>query len=100
MGLFRLIKVEGDSMARMLPDGSFALFRAARRVRPGQTVLVQHPRFGRIVKQVTSCTDDGIGLRGLNMKSTSAEDLGRVPLKAVEGVLLWSLKPRQKLGVG
>ncbi|MEO1041507.1 MAG: S24 family peptidase [Pseudomonadota bacterium] len=93
MGLFHLIRVEGDSMARRLPHGSYALFRFRWRLRPRQIVLVHHPKFGRIVKQITAFEQDGVRLRGLNAQSTSEDDLGVVSRSAVEGVLLWSMKP-------
>ncbi|MEM7741980.1 MAG: S24 family peptidase [Pseudomonadota bacterium] len=93
MSLFRLVKVEGDSMARQLPHGSYALFFAAWRLCSGQIVLVQHPKYNRIVKQITTCDHHGVGLRGLNDQSTSEHDLGVVPREAVKGVLIWSIKP-------
>lgn len=73
-------------MEPLLPDGSFALFRAVKSVKRSDVVLVDHPEFGLIVKQVYAVSMDGtVGLRGLSHKSTSARRLGNVELDRIVG---------------
>lgn len=91
-----LVKIHGDSMAPALPDTSYALFRRKRRFSVGDIVLVDHPRFGMIVKTITRFTSDNrVGLAGLSLSSTSPAKLGVVPEAAVKGKLLLRHIPRR-----
>lgn len=81
-------------MKPRLPDGSFVLFRHARSVRPGDIVLVQHPRYGLITKSVAKIYDDGrIAIEGLSPRSTSRKQLGLISRQALRGKLLLSRPP-------
>lgn len=71
-----------------MPDGSFALFRAVKRVKRSDVVLVDHPEFGVIVKKVHAVSFNGrIALRGISMRSTSARQFGQVDPDRVLGRL-------------
>ncbi|MEM0984920.1 MAG: S24/S26 family peptidase [Pseudomonadota bacterium] len=87
MGL-RLVRAVGNSMAPRLPNGSYALFRNARRVSVGDTVLADHPRFGAIIKTVTAVHGGGVELAGADPRSTAAERLGPLPKSAVRAKLV------------
>lgn len=58
----------------------------------GDVVLVDHPDFGRIVKQVSTVgKHGGIYLRGTSRHSTSAKKLGQVTSDQVVGILVTRL---------
>ncbi|MEM6908380.1 MAG: S24/S26 family peptidase [Pseudomonadota bacterium] len=83
---WKIARIKGGSMEPLLPDGSFALFRAVKSVKRSDVVLVDHPEFGLIVKQVYAVSMDGtVGLRGLSHKSTSARRLGNVDFDRIVG---------------
>ncbi|MEM8593052.1 MAG: S24/S26 family peptidase [Pseudomonadota bacterium] len=85
---WKLARISGGSMEPLLPDGSFALFRAVKRVKRSDVVLVDHPEFGVIVKKVHAVSFNGrIALRGISMRSTSARQLGQVDPDRVLGRL-------------
>lgn len=89
MHVFSLVKVNGGSMAPVLPDGAYALFRQARSCECGDVVLVDHPQFGLIVKIVSGFTSDGrVGLAGIASLSTSPARLGMVTTASVKGKLV------------
>ncbi|MEM1195140.1 MAG: hypothetical protein AAGH57_03465 [Pseudomonadota bacterium] len=73
-------------MKPLLPDGSFALFRAVKGVKRSDVVLVDHPRFGIIVKKVSAISINGrVGLRGISSASTPSRELGHVAPDRVLG---------------
>lgn len=86
---FSLVKVNGNSMAPILPDGAYALFRQTQTCECGDVVLVDHPRFKTIVKVVSNLTSDGrVGLAGVTPLSTSPARLGTVPRASIKGKLM------------
>ena len=90
---WRVVRICGESMAPRLLPGSFALFRPARRLTSGDTVLVEHPRYGRIVKSVRAIADGEVWLQGLSPHSITADRLGSVPFQAVLGRLAFQVAP-------
>jgi len=90
---FTLSKIEGRSMLPGLIPGSYGLFKRARTSERGHTVLVEHPRFGRIVKQVKNKTPSGVTLCGTSVDSTPSEVLGVVSQTAILGRLIWVSRP-------
>ncbi|MEL6212607.1 MAG: S24/S26 family peptidase [Pseudomonadota bacterium] len=79
---WRIIKVAGVSMAPALNDGDFVIAEAGVSVgalSDGDIVVVDHPRFGAIVKAIGPV--DGSGRRrlyGVSDRSTPADALGYV----------------------
>lgn len=93
IGLYR---VHGDSMSPSLLDGDYVVtWRASsKRLRPGRIVVVDHLRFGRIVKRIERVTTDGyIRLVGDNpVFSTSTDAIGDVTAKSVRGVVIHRIR--------
>lgn len=85
---FKIVRIIGDSMSPGLPDSTYAVFRKASVIRVNDTVLVDHPTLGLIVKDVCSVSESGLRLKGRNALSTSSEQLGRVPNSAFRGRLV------------
>lgn len=87
-----LARISGASMHPLLPDGSFALFRAVKSVKRSDVVLVDHPRFGIIVKKVSAVSINGrIGLRGISSASTPSRELGHVEPDCVLGRMAFKI---------
>lgn len=80
-------------MKPRLKSGCFGLFRNEKYLNEGDTVLVDHPQYGRIVKSILQINGGEIWLTGLSLQSTPACDLGAVPTDAVLGKLVWSVQP-------
>lgn len=89
---WRLIRIDGASMAPLLEPGDFALVRLippGRAARDGEVVLATHVRYGRIVKRVAGRTPAGeLRIEGVSAASTPAVDLGALPETAVLGRLV------------
>ena len=71
--MFRLIRVDGDSMSPALENGDYILIKKARsqvKLRPGLIYVVNHDRLGRIIKRLKSVDQDGLWFSGDNPAST------------------------------
>ena len=82
-------------MSPLLPDGSYVIFRRARKLAPGDTVLVEHPQFGPIVKNIARINTDGrLALEGISPASTSSAKLGLISPECIRGKMIASRKPK------
>jgi nickel-type superoxide dismutase maturation protease len=90
---FGLFKVTGDSMLPNYRSGDFVLtFRRRRQaIKPGDVVVVDHPRFGRIIKRISAIPQpDTFTLSGDNhLASTHSEKLGEVSIDQLQGKVVW-----------
>ena len=86
-------------MAPTLAAGDYMIITKARALRPGFVVLVDHPKYGSIVKRVRSIEDSLISLEGDGPESTATEDMGLVNLAAVKGRVRWAVRPQGVLGL-
>jgi len=86
---YRLIRIDGASMGADLPDQSFAVFSSWGEAQVGDTVLVDHPSYGFIVKRLTSINPSFVRLKGASSVSLSEAQLGSVPRDALRGRLVW-----------
>jgi len=66
----------------------------ARALRPGFVVLVDHPKYGLIVKRISSVDEDFISLAGDGPDSTTTDAMGQVSLTAVQGRICWAITPK------
>ena len=89
----RLTRILGRSMQPRLQPGAYALFGPFRTLRVGDIVLVEHPRYGRIVKAIHRIDTQNLELIGLSEDSTPTQDLGQVSVDAVLGRLIFSIQP-------
>ena len=80
-------------MLPVIKPRSFALFRWTRRVQVDDIVLVEHPRFGRIIKSVRLVEKGVIELAGLSIDSVSSKALGQVTPSDIYGTLVWLSAP-------
>ncbi len=99
--LLQIIKVSGHSLDPLYQDGDFVLVSKLpllwRGIRPGDTVVFQHPRLGRLIKLVDHLEEQGRGLYvvGLAEESVDSRDFGIVPRERVLGRVIWHI-PRKE----
>lgn len=86
-----LIRVSGESMQPMLSPGTFALFRKQASYSDGDIVLVNHPRFGRIVKRAIDVGTGSLWLEGANAQSLSRESMGPIERSHINGKLIYQI---------
>ncbi len=76
-------------MEPKLRHGTFAVFRRSSRVRRGDIVLVRHPEFGWIVKEVGAIAKNGrVALNGMSRMSTGASRHSSVSRDEVFGKII------------
>jgi len=87
-------------MAPVIPQGCFVLVTNIFRflpVREGQQLLINHPKYGVIVKTVTLIDRNKlIWCRGENEMSISVIDIGPVSRKQIIGRVVQIFKPDAK----
>jgi len=92
--VLKFVKVRGESMAPTLMPGDYLIFTKARTIRSGFVVLVDHPRYGVIVKRIVSVTDTSMDLEGDGSETTSLHSLKDVALENLRGRVLLAISPK------
>lgn len=87
-----LIRVTGESMRPVLFPGTFAIFRRQTAYEDGDILLVNHPRFGRIVKRAIDVGSRSLWLEGANSNSLTRETMGPIECSQVQGKLLYQIR--------
>lgn len=89
----RIARMNGEGMGAALPDGSLALFRASKRVKRSDVVLVDHPELGPLVRKVSAIAMNGtVALRGLARDSFSSRQMGNVDPEFVYGKMMLRMR--------
>ena len=80
-------------MTPTLAPGDYLLVTKARAIRAGFVVLVDHPKYGMIIKRIASVSGETISLEGDGPESTSTESLGQVACKNINGRARLAITP-------
>ena len=89
--MLRFYKVVGASMVPALYQGDYVLCltRPLFRLRKSQVVVVNHPKYQKIVKRIKQVSDNrGYLLAGDNLQSTTSQELGFVTQESIAGLVL------------
>ena len=83
-------KVKGHSMEPDLNDGDYIVVLSLflNRLRLDDWVVIQHPQFGNIVKQICGVSSEGYKVKGLSKYSTDTESLGVIRQNMIRGKVL------------
>ncbi len=98
--LLRIIKVNGHSLAPLYQDGDFVLVSKIpvlwQGFRPGDVVVFQHARLGRLIKRIERLEDGGHSLyvMGLDAYSNDSRIFGAIPRTQVQGKVIWHFARR------
>ena len=90
-----LVRISGHSMEPALRNGDYAILKRLKspgNLDAGDIVLVNHPRFGLIIKAVRA--RDGaasVFLEGASAASTPRDELGSVGSQCVLATLVWRI---------
>ena len=97
--LLQIIKVTGHSLDPLYHHGDFVLVSQIpmlwQGIRPGDVVVFQHPRLGRLIKLVERLEDGGSSLYvvGLDANSSDSRIFDAIPRDRVEGKVIWHFVP-------
>lgn len=98
--LLRWLKVRGRSLAPRFKDGDYVLVSRIplllRGVRPGDVVVFEHPRHGKLIKQVARLEDSGRAayLLGTDEDSVDSRFFGAVPCQMILGRVIGHISSR------
>lgn len=81
-------------MSPSFNDGDFVLgLKKWLKPAPGQVLLIDHPRYGRIIKRVIDCNESGLRLAGDNAKEgVSSEEIGLINQDQIIAKVIWRSK--------
>lgn len=98
---FKIWKINGGSMAPVIPAGSFVLTSKWSQLLPvkeGQRIVIDHPVFGIIVKTVAVVDRNGfVWSKGENHESLPVEKLGPVNRSDILGRVMFVFRPEASL---
>ena len=81
-------------MSPTLAPGDYLIITKARTLRSGFVVLVDHPKYGTIVKRVKTVNPNSVHLEGDSPESTGSEDMGAIPQDLIKGRVRWAIIPK------
>lgn len=95
--MLRMIKVTGESLSPLFHEGDYVLITTIPfmicKIKPGDTVVFQHPSYGTLIKQVESTAlDEGsISVIGTNPDSVDSRRFGPIQREDVVGKVIWHI---------
>lgn len=95
--MFKILKVTGESLSPLFQAGDFVLVGMrpgfTRGLKPGDTVVFDHPVYGRLIKQVERLGEAGdeVFVIGLREDSVDSRRFGPVRKRDVLGKVLWRI---------
>ncbi len=101
--LLKIIKVSGHSLDPLYRDGDFVLVSKIpillRGIRPGDTIVFQHPRLGQLIKLVERLEGGGasVFVVGLDTFSSDSRTFGAIPRRLVQGKVVWHFTPEPQI---
>ena len=108
--MFRFLKVTGNSLSPFYQEGDFVLavkvpflFNLFSKFRQGDIMVLRHPYYGVLIKQVQWISSDGnqFYVTGTQPESTDSRQFGLVERKWVFGkVILHIQKPSDPHPIG
>lgn len=100
--LLQVIKVAGHSLDPLYQDGDFVLVSQIpilwQGIRPGDVVVFQHPRLGRLIKLVERLEDGhrSVFVVGLDAFSSDSRTFGAIPRERIQGKVIWHFAQESK----
>ena len=77
--MLRMIKVTGESLSPLFLEGDYVLITTIPfmicKIKPGDTIVFQHPFYGMLIKQVESASPD----------QGSISVIGLIPIASIAG---------------
>lgn len=88
--MFRVLKVKGHSMSPSYQDGDYLLSASRRffKLKIGDVIVINHPKYGDIIKEIITILPDGYHVQGKNSMSTSTKDFGLITPGMIQGKVI------------
>lgn len=89
-----LSKVKGHSMSPSYMDGDYLLSVTRRLVslQLGDVIIIKHPVYGDLVKQICRKEDSGYFVQGTNALSTGSDSIGLILPQMIEGKVVLKIR--------
>ncbi len=95
--MMRVWRVKGNSLSPGVQDGEFVVtinFPILFRLHKGDKVLLSHPQFGVLIKEVKAIDDEqhSVWVEGTHPFSVDSRTLGAIPRKNILGKVIWHIR--------
>ncbi len=100
--MLRVFKVTGDSLYPAFRQGDFVLISKIpfwfNRLRVGEVVVLNHPIYGQLIKQIECILDGGraVFVIGLDEFSVDSRQFGPVARSDLFGKVIWHIRQAEK----
>ena len=100
--MLKIIKVTGNSLSPFFLSGDYVFIStnhsAYSQLRPGSTVVFNHPDFGQLIKRVHTNYPESqnVKVTGINKDSISSHKLGLIPYSDIIGKVKFHIKQPRK----
>ena len=80
-------------MSPLYEDGEYVLSISKRfvRLKKGDVVIVQHPFYGLLIKEICKQTKEGYSIQGKNPASTASESFGLITPQMILGKVVMKI---------
>jgi signal peptidase I len=101
--MLSIFKVTGSSLSPSFLPGDYVLLVHPRypfqRLSQDDVIVFEHPRFGRMIKKVTSINRElgTVKVEGTNPDSISSDQIGPVQISDVSGKVIFHFKKPPKI---
>ena len=98
--MFKIVKVSGRSLEPLYQNGDFVLISKIpvflKRLKRGDVVVIEHPRYGTLIKQVErlEAGAEQVFVLGIHDGSIDSRLFGAVPRKLITGKVIWHISRR------
>ena len=96
--MFKFIKVTGKSLYPEYQEGDYVMiitfpFFPFKR---GDTVIFNHPKFGRMIKVISRIDSDKIHVIGIHPGSIDSRQFGPICREDITGKVIWHIRRSQE----
>ena len=88
--MIRLSKVKGHSMSPPYLDGDYVLSLTPKlfRLQKGDVVIIRHPAYGYLIKEICRKVKKGYYVQGTHPESTGSQAIGLVLPEMIKGKVI------------
>jgi nickel-type superoxide dismutase maturation protease len=91
-----LSKVKGQSMSPLFTDGDYLLSISTKlaKLNLGNVVIINHPAYGYIVKEISRKVEKGFFVQGTHPMSTDSQSIGLITPTMIHGKVILKISSK------
>lgn len=95
--MLKFFKVTGSSLYPEYQEGDYVMIITLPffRFKKGDTVIFDHPKYGRMIKSINRIESDKIQVTGLHPDSIDSRQFGPIDREDIIGKVIWHIRRSQ-----